>query len=153
MYQFLLILHSWTRWIVLILGIFAIVSAFSGLSGNKQFTSSANKTSLFFMISMHVQLLIGLLLYFVYSPITAAAMADFGAAMKNGALRFWAVEHLALMLLAVVFATVGRITSKKATTDRLKFKKIAIFYTITLILVLISIPWPFMQQGRDLFRF
>jgi hypothetical protein len=81
------------------------------------------------------------------SPIVQSALADMGSAMKDKMLRFWAVEHIAVMILSILIITVGNAMAKRATTDGEKFKKIFIYFTIGLILILISIPWPFLQTG------
>jgi hypothetical protein len=48
----------------------------------------------------------------------APTRGDSAGAMKDSVLRFYAVEHLAGMLLAVVVAQVGYSISKRAPTDR-----------------------------------
>jgi putative Ca2+/H+ antiporter (TMEM165/GDT1 family) len=90
---------------------------------------------------MDLQLLSGLILYFFLSPITKLAMSDFGAAMKDAGLRFYAVEHISMMLIAVVLVHIGRAKSKKAKTDSGKFKIATIFFLIALVLMLAAIPW------------
>ncbi|MDH5379326.1 MAG: hypothetical protein OEW75_00645 [Cyclobacteriaceae bacterium] len=137
----LLFTHSWLRWIVLLMGLFLIVSGFIGMSSGKDFTKGKNGMSAGFVGLFHLQLVIGLLLYFVFSPITEVAFSDFGAAMKNSELRFWAVEHILVMVLAAVVAQIGRIKIKKAETDKAKFKAMAVYFTIALVLVLSRIPW------------
>jgi hypothetical protein len=92
---------------------------------------------------------VGLLLYFVYSPFTAAAMQDFGAAMRDPGLRFWAVEHTFGMALAIVLAHVGRVRVRKADASR-KHRLAAIFFGLALIAILVSIPWPGTANGRPL---
>ncbi len=141
MYPILLGLHNITRWLVLIVGILAVVRAFMGWSGKRPWTGLDNSAGLFFTISMDVQLLLGLLLYGVFSPITTGAFADFGAAMSNPDARFWLVEHIFMMVLAVILAHVGRSLAKKAPTDVAKHKRAAIFFTLALIVVLAGIPW------------
>jgi hypothetical protein len=141
MYPILLGLHNITRWLVLIVGILAIVRAFMGWSGKRPWTGLDNSAGLFFTISMDVQLLLGLLLYGVFSPITTGAFADFGAAMSNPDARFWLVEHIFMMVLAVILAHVGRSLAKKAPTHVAKHKRAAIFFTLALIVVLAGIPW------------
>ena len=74
-------------------------------------------------------------------------MADMGAAMKEPVLRFYAVEHVTIMSIAIVFVTVGRISSKKMKTDWQKHKRVFVFYSIALLLVLVAIPWPFREVG------
>jgi riboflavin transporter FmnP len=148
-YQIFLYLHSWVRWIILILGIIAIIKAYAGWLGHKPYTKGDNGISAAFMGSLHLNLLLGLSLYLFLSPYTQTAFQDFGAAMKNSELRFWAVEHISINIIAVVLATVGRSKSKKAVDTIRKHKLTAIFYTIAFILLLISIPW---QEAARLIR-
>jgi hypothetical protein len=143
MYTFFLLVHSWTRWLVLILAVLAIFKALAGWLGQKPFEKQDNIFGASFVGSMHLQLLLGLLLYFVFSPMGLKAIQTLGmgAVMKNADARYWAVEHITVMILAVVLAQVGRSLSKKAPTDLQKHKKAAIFFGIALLLVLSRIPW------------
>jgi hypothetical protein len=142
MYSILLIIHSWLRWAVLAAGLAAALRGGSGnQAGGKWYT-----------ILLDTQMLLGLLLYFVFSPLTDAALADFGAAMKAPQLRFFAVEHLVGMLLAIALAHVGRSKVKKAPIER-RGRIAMIFYGLSLLAMLASIPWPGMTAGRPLFRF
>jgi hypothetical protein len=140
MYNILLILHSLLRYALVFTAIFAIYRAIVGWQGNKPFTSADNKASVFLVMFMHTQLLIGFLLYFVFSP-----FAELAIDMKNPVVRFWKVEHLAMMVIAVALFQVGRIVSKKAATDVEKHKKAAIFYLIGFVILMAGIPWPFMK--------
>lgn len=146
MYSLVLGLHSWLRWAALIVLVLSFVLALRGDNG-----PLAKKTSLFSLISFHLQLVFGLLLYAGLSPITEAAFADFGAAMKDAASRFWAVEHLTGMLLAVVLVSLGHILGKKAVEDSAACKRRMIFFGAGLLLTLLLIPWPFRAAGRALF--
>ena len=92
MYPFLLTLHSLLRWVVVILGVIAVVRGFMGWRGNRPWTQTDNRVGLGFVTSLDVQLLIGFLLYVVFSPMTTAALRDFGGAMGNSVLRFYAVS-------------------------------------------------------------
>ena len=87
-YRITLYLHSWNRWIILIAGLLTILFAIAGMVNKKEYTKRDRVTSLVFISSLHLQLLIGILLYFVLSPITLHALSDFGAAMKDGAIRY-----------------------------------------------------------------
>ncbi len=127
--------------LVFILGINVIVRALRGRSSNSLFTEADRKAGLFFMISLHTQLLIGLALYFFLSPITAAAFADFGAAMKDSQTRLIAVEHISVNIIAVVLATVNNAKNKKAIADAAKHKNALIFTLVALLLILSRIPW------------
>ena len=151
-YVFLRATHSWTRWLVLILAIIVIFKAVSGWLGKKPFEKQDNILGASFVGSMHLQLLLGLLLYFVFSPmgLNAISTLGMGAVMKNAEMRYWAVEHISVMILAAVLAQVGRSLSKKAATDLEKHKKSAIFYGVALVLVLSRIPWDSLRLFRGL---
>ncbi|MFN5381000.1 MAG: hypothetical protein ACK5CD_08535 [Bacteroidota bacterium] len=152
MYSGLLHTHNLLRWFVLIFALVAIYRYVTGLTGKKTFTSSDNMWGALYVGSLHLQLVIGLILYFFLSPITEFAMKDMGRTMKDPVLRFWGVEHISMMILAVVIAQVGRIISKKKQTDEQKFRIGAVYFTISLLLILMSIPWPFRGLvGRSLF--
>lgn len=150
MYTLVLSLHSWLRWVALIAGIVATVSALSNRAPNGK--GAANVWGLVLMISLDVQLLIGVLLYVALSPLTAAAMRDFGAAMKNPGLRFFAVEHVALMLAAAVLAHVGRIMARKAKTAESRRSRLVICFGLATLAMLFAIPWPGTASSRPLFR-
>lgn len=141
MYPFVLTIHNIFRWLVLIFGIVAVVRAYIGWFGKKEWSDLDDKLGLGFTISIDVQFLLGLLLYFFLSPITTNAFANFSAAMADSGTRYFLVEHSLMMLVAIVVAHIGRSRSKKADTDVGKFKQAAIFYTIALLLILAAIPW------------
>jgi hypothetical protein len=135
--------HSGLRWVVLLLVLATIFKAFSGMSGNKTFTAGDKKLALFALMSVHIQLVLGLILYVML--ITADGF-DFGASMKDPLMRFFSVEHITGMIVAIALITVGYSKSKRASSDKAKFKSLAIFFTIGLIIILAMIPWPFMQK-------
>ncbi len=141
MYTGLLHSHNLLRWFVIIMMLLAVAFALYGWLGKKPFTRKDNITGLLLTISVDLQLLIGLILYLFVSPFTKAAFADFGAAMKNSVLRFYAVEHIMLMLIALILIHIGRVKTKKALTDVKKHRMAAIFYGIAFILILAGIPW------------
>ncbi|SHJ60656.1 hypothetical protein SAMN02745146_3509 [Hymenobacter daecheongensis DSM 21074] len=154
MYSIVLALHSWSRWLVLIFGLIAVFRAFSGWQGRKPFVGADNGMGASFVGSMHLQLLLGLILYFGLSPFGVKAFETAGAAvMKDPIGRFWGVEHIAMMVLAVVAAQVGRTLSKKATDPVLKHKKAFTWFVVALVLVLLMIPWGIWNPARPLFRF
>ncbi len=151
MYEILLLSHSGLRWILLILVLGSIFRAFTNMSSGK-FTALDDKLSLFSLISAHVQLLLGLGLYFISPFVKVAMEAGMGAAMKDSEMRFWLVEHIFGMVIGIALITVGRIAAKKATEDKAKFKKIAVYFTIGLLMILATIPWPFREVlGRGWF--
>lgn len=139
-------IHSFLRWIVLILLLAAIIKSLSGMISKRAYSPSDNKISLFLLISTHTQLLVGLALYFI-SPWVQFS----GEAMKAPEVRFFTMEHLVMMLAAVALITIGRVSSKKAATDDAKFKKAFTFFLIALIVIFAAIPWPFMPVHRPWF--
>jgi hypothetical protein len=141
MYSFTLAAHNIMRWVVIVLAIYALVRIFMGLFGKKEWTETDRKSLSFYAIGMDIQLVLGLLLYFVVSPLMANIRSNMGAAMSDSSLRFFAVEHLLMMLVAVVLAHVAVITAKRATTSPAKFRRGAIWLTLSVLAVLVSIPW------------
>jgi hypothetical protein len=148
MYTLVLALHSWLRWFALIAGVVAIYSVLS----DRDSSGPADGWGLAFMIALDIQLLLGVLLYVALSPFTAEAMKDFGAAMRNPGLRFFAVEHVTLMLAAVVLAHAGRVLARKAKTADARRMRLLMCYGLAMLLMLLAIPWPGMASGRPLFR-
>jgi uncharacterized membrane protein len=139
MHAALLHTHNLLRWVVLVAGAYAIVKAFSGLSGDKPYAVTRRATAMF-MGSVHLNLLLGLLL-FLFSPTVKASMRDMAATMANKDLRFIIAEHPTLMVLAAILVTFGSIFSKGRATDAARHKSAAIFMTITLVVILAGIPW------------
>ena len=141
MYTGLLHAHNGLRWLVLLTLVIAIVFALTGWLGKRNWEKGDTLTGLLLIIFMDLQFLIGIVLYAFVSPITKAAFNDFGAAMKNTDLRFYAVEHILIMVVALILVHIGRAKSKKAAAPLAKHRKAAIFYSISLLLILAAIPW------------
>jgi hypothetical protein len=135
--QALISAHSGLRWIALLLLLLAIYNAFTA----KDYGKKHRLVNLFTMISFHTQLLLGLVLYF-----TSDKVKFVEGWMKIAQYRFYGMEHLAGMLLAIVAITIGHSKSKKGADATAKFKAIKMWYVIALILVLAFIPWPFRTE-------
>jgi len=147
MYTGLKHLHSGLRYVVLVLLILAIITAISGLAGKKNYTEGNRKLNLFTLISAHIQLLVGLALYAMSSMVT---FSDMGSVMKTANLRYWTVEHISMMVIAIVLITVGHSKSKKAATAQAKHRSIAVFYSIALVIILAAI---LMAVGKGFITF
>lgn len=144
MYTGLLHSHSSLRYIVLALMLLVILKATLGFLGNKPFDSFDKKLSLSLLISTHLQFVLGLLLYFV-SP-----FVQFNEnTMKEATSRYWAVEHLIGMLLAVALITVAHSTAKRMKEDLAKHKRLAIFNVLALLIIVATI----FHSGRPVFIF
>ena len=148
MYTATLFLHSWLRYVVLGLGLLLIFGSVGGL--RKGWSAGLERLHASFMGILDLQMLLGLWLYLALSPIALAARANMAVAMKDPQLRFFGVEHIATMLIAVVIAHVGRARSKKKGDAR--SKSVLIFQCVWLLLTLASVPWPGLDIARPLFR-
>ncbi|OYU84964.1 MAG: hypothetical protein CFE24_04005 [Flavobacterium sp. BFFFF2] len=133
---FIQLTHNFLAAIALAFILAAVVNSFKGKSEGRVFTAKDRKIALFALITTHLQLVIGLILYFM-SPKGFAAMHE----MKNAALRLTALEHPLTNIIAVTLITIGWSTHKKASTDAAKFGKISMFYLIGLLLILSRMPW------------
>jgi len=132
-------LHSLLRYAVLLLLVVAIFKGYAGWFGKKEFTKGDEKTGLFLMIFSHVQLLLGFALYFATDMMKA--LPGMAESMKDPVQRFWKVEHIAGMILAIVLITLGRAMAKKATESDVKHRRSAVYYTLAFILITYLIPW------------
>jgi hypothetical protein len=148
MYDFILNVHSILRWVIVIAAIFVIFRGLMGWVQNKSWAKTDGLGLKVFTIGLDLQLVIGLVLYIFLSPVTKSAFQNFGGAMKDSALRFYAVEHILLMLAAIVLLHIGGAKVKKALKDRKKFRMLFIYSSIAFVLIMVSIPWPFMANAR-----
>ncbi|MCY1721373.1 hypothetical protein OU798_13540 [Prolixibacteraceae bacterium Z1-6] len=141
MYSGLLHSHNGLRWLVLLALLISVFLAFSGWFGKREWKKIDNLSGLLLVLFMDVQFLIGLVLYVFVSPITQSAFTNFGAAMRNSELRFYAIEHILMMVIALALAHIGRAKSKKNTAPWKRHRIAATFYTISFLLILAAIPW------------
>ncbi len=134
MYLFFKYLHSGLRYVVLILIVAAVIQALLGWIGKKTYTEGNRKLNLFALISAHTQLIIGLILYFL-SPLVNFS----GAAMKDPIARYWTVEHITMMIIAIALITVGYSRSKKILVPEKKHATIFVFYFLAIIIVVVTL--------------
>lgn len=136
MYHFIQKFHSGWAYLALLLLVFAVVNSFMGMSSKKEFTAKDRKIALFGLIATHIQLVVGLILYFV-SPLGADSIGQ----MAESDIRITWLEHPLINIIAIVLITIGWSKHKKAETNSAKFKSIAVFYGLGLLLILSRIPW------------
>ncbi len=135
-------IHSYWAYLVLLVLIVATFNALIKFFGNKEFDAKDFRISLFTLITMHIQLLIGIVLFFAKDYFsTIEQVGGMGEVMKNAVLRSNIIEHPLTMIIAVALVTIGYSKHKKKLVSKPKFKMLAIFYTLALILVLAKIPW------------
>ena len=133
-------IHSYWAYIVLLMLVVAIGNALLGKFMNKSFTIKDLRISLFALIVTHIQLLVGLILYFV-SPRFNAWQEGVGAVMGDASLRLYLVEHPVTNILAVVLITMGWSMHKRQAESSKKFLRIGLFYLLGTVLLLSRIPW------------
>ncbi|MEO6681949.1 MAG: hypothetical protein ABIN48_03905 [Ginsengibacter sp.] len=142
--QHLLVTHNILRWLIIIFALWTVFSAISGMMSKRNYVRSDDKSNFFFMLSMDIQLLVGMILYF--SNGWFDRLKNLGDNMKDPNARFFTMEHLLLMLIAWILVHVGRIAVKKASSSQSKFKKQLIYFGIAFLLILLAIPWPFREE-------
>jgi hypothetical protein len=147
LYSIVLPLHNIVRWVVVLAALFAIVRAWMGWFGKKPWAGLDNQAGMIYTMAIDIQVLLGLLLYFS-SPLVMAALRNFGGAMSNSDMRFFALEHILVMIISLALSHVGRTLSRKASDPVVKHRQAAIWYTVSFLLILALIPW-----GRPMIRF
>jgi len=139
MYNFIQKFHSGWAYLALLLLVLAVVNSVIGMTSKKEFTAKDRKIALFALIATHIQLVVGLILYFI-SEVGMKAFSAEGA-MKIPELRLTMLEHPLTNIIAIALITIGWSKHKKGATNKVKFKAIALFYGLGLVLILIRIPW------------
>lgn len=142
MFPTLLALHSLFRWFILISMVYSIILAYRGWFKKRRFTKHDHWTRIITVSFVHIQLMIGIWLYY-HSPIVDYFLNNFSTALHQTQLRFFGMEHITMMVLGITLVTVGSSIARRKKEDAEKFKAIAIWYTIALIVIFFSIPWEF----------
>ncbi|MFT4023558.1 MAG: hypothetical protein QM664_07225 [Flavihumibacter sp.] len=146
-------LHSLLRWLILIFLVIAIIRHLNGLKDKNAYTAKDRKTDLLLMIFTHTNLLVGLILWFA-GPMGLKNISNLGMGevMRTAVYRFFAVEHVFGMLVAVVLITIARSAGKPATAGTAAHKKAFYLLLVALLIILATIPWPFREAiARSLF--
>ncbi|MGN6645648.1 MAG: hypothetical protein ACTHJT_03875 [Cytophaga sp.] len=153
MHYILLLSHSTLRWAVLATVLFTLVRSYYGWLGNKPFTGTDHMLRIVTLSVVHIQALIGIVLYTI-SPVIRYFFSNFKEAVHDKEFRFFGMEHSLMMITAVVLITVASVKSKRKLTDQGKFKTMAIWFTVAVLIILFSIPWNFgtITANRPLFR-
>ncbi len=132
--------HMWLRWLVLALAVVVVIVYVAGYFARGRHAGWLDKLSLAYVSGMDLQLVIGLLLWFFYSPYSRVLLTG-GNVVADSTLRFYAIEHPLTMILAVVFVHLGRTGVRKAATDQKKYQRGLIYYAVALLFMLSRMPW------------
>jgi hypothetical protein len=135
-YSFLQKFHSGWAYLALLLLVIAVVNSIVGITSKKEFTPKDRKIAILGLIGTHMQLLVGLILYFV-SPLGFSGLGQ----MSDKALRLTSLEHPLINIIAITLITIGWVKHKKLATSESKFKTFSIYYSLGLLLILSRIPW------------
>jgi hypothetical protein len=130
----------------------AVARAVSGVSTRRPWTPVDERAGLWLTAGLDLQMLLGLVLYLFLSPVTKSAFVDMAAAMREAPIRFFAVEHPVGMIVAIALAHVGRVRVRKASDSESRHKQALVFFGLSLLVMLLSIPWPIGPGARSLFR-
>jgi len=146
----LLHLHNLMRWLVLLFAILTLVRSMSGISGKREFAKADQRMPLFMMISADIQLLVGLSLYYLRGWFDVLKGGKLN--MSDEYQRFWVIEHLAGMLIGIVLIHIAYSSTKSDISDGKRFKRIFWFTLVALVVIFVTIPWPFRELvGRPWF--
>lgn len=144
--------HSLLRWVVLVLAVIVVGRGLAGWRGTKDWSQTDDHFHMAFVTTLDVQVLLGIALYYPISPLIRTFMEDPSASMEIAQIRFFAVEHATLMVIALVVAHVGRALSKKAEGASKRHRNVFINACVVLLIIAAAIPWPFVPAARPLFR-
>ena len=133
--------HNLFRWAIVLLAIFAVYRLALSWIKKDNWQKQDQKALTFLMIGVDIQLLLGVLLYFVFSDLTKAAFENFGSAMGNPILRFYAVEHFLMMAVGIILIHVAQSAGKKEFPDQQKRVRVTMMLGLAVVLILAGIPW------------
>jgi hypothetical protein len=150
-YSIVLTIHSWLRWVALLLGVTATLNAFLYRDDTAD-RARGQRWDWLLMLALDLQVLFGLLLYFGLSPFTREAMNNVERAVSDPGLRFWAITHVAMMVVALVAVRAGRVFAMADTSSRARRTGRYICFAVAVMAMVAGVPWPGLANGRPLFR-
>jgi len=142
MYQTLLTIHSYWRWLVLISLLFSIAKAIVDYRNNKNYSSFDEFVRKVTVSIFHLQLILGFTLYFI-SPLVALFFSNMSEGIHLREIRFFAMEHSLMMFISIIIVTIGAVKIKHKKTSKSKYKSTFIWFSIALLIILLNIPWEF----------
>lgn len=146
LHDVVLTLHSILRWLILLVALLAVIRAINGLSFKRGYTRQDNTIGSWFTIFLDIQLLLGIILYYLYT----AGFQNIAGLMGSTQTRFFSLEHVIMMVVAIIVAHVGRVMVRRAETAPQKHRRTIIWLVIVLFIIAAAIPWPGLPYGRPL---
>ena len=139
MYPLILGLHNILRYVIVVLAVILLVRAISGWMNKRAWDDSVQRFGTFYTMALDTQFLLGLLLYFAFSPLTKSALADFGAVMSQGVLRFFALEHPLYMLIAIGLGHAASTMAKKDDfAAEKRYQRVAVFTALSVVFIILG---------------
>lgn len=151
MYANVLLIHNWLRWFTLIMCIGAIVYAARPVRDDATALPGKGWDS-YLMLAVDLQMLTGLILYFGLSDFTRVAMENFSAALHEPSVRYWSILHAGAMFGSLLTVRVARVLALNAPTPQIAQRRRLVWFVISTAVILAAVPWPFLSNGRPLFR-
>lgn len=151
MYHSFLLFHSLIRWVIFLLLVYLVPRAVLALLTKAKYHRVDRILSGVLLGFVHLQFILGLSLYFLFSPIIKMVFANSAVYLKQAQFRFWAIEHAFLMVCCVACVQMGFSFSKRVSQDQKKFRYMAIFFGVALVLIILGMPWPGLPYGRPFF--
>jgi hypothetical protein len=141
LYNIVLALHNIVRWVVLVTAILALARAYLGWLQNREWTQRDRQAGLAFTSALDTQILLGLILFFISPPTRALLTGNFSGMMSDPTMRFFSIEHVPFMIVAVILAHIGSARARRASDVGVKFRQSAIFFTLAVLVIIVMIPW------------
>jgi heme/copper-type cytochrome/quinol oxidase subunit 2 len=151
-YATALTFHNILRLAVVVICLWAFFRALTGWLGNRPWGHMDRLSTLLLVILVDVQLVLGLLLYFVWSPLTQTAMSDMGSAMNDAPVRKMAVEHPVMMIAAIALVHAARVMAKGSSKDSVRHRRTAICLGVAMVLFVVGTGWPWNLYPRPWLR-
>jgi len=152
LYLLFLTLHNLVRWVVIAAAVYALGRAFHGWLGKRDWTRADEQAGRWYITAFDVQILLGLILYFFFSQAGAITLQNLGAAMADPNNLFFGVVHWLVIAVAAGIAHVGRVLARRQADATARHMRLALFFSASIVLVLLTIPWEGLPYGRPLFR-
>lgn len=152
MHTVLLGLHSLIRWVVLFFGIVAALRGIFGWARGAPWTATDERVGFWAVMSMDLQALVGILLYVRFIAVTDSSFHNRALVMSDPTLRFFTVEHVVIMIVALALLHIARVRIRRASEPVARHRTAAVLISLSMILVLVGIPWPWLSYGRPWLR-